>query len=49
MNFINAHIVYYIKSKNEYENILRENNKDIELIKEKCSNLSLENDKLNNV
>ena len=38
-----------IKSKQEYENILRENNKDIELIKEKCSNLSLENNKLNNV
>ena len=38
-----------IKSKVEYENILRENTKDIELIKEKCKNLSLENNKLTNV
>ena len=38
-----------IKLKNEYESLLQQNTKDIKLINEKCSTLSLENSKMDNV
>ena len=38
-----------IKLKEEYEKILIDNTKEIKLIKEKSSNISLENSKLNNI